>query len=456
MENKLKLILLFLFLVSCNSSEITVQNQRNNSSDDPINDTEVEEEAGFEAKLDTSFATNGIGIHGSAGKAKNIAYSSVVDSDGNTYAVGFTTPTGGSVVRTLAVWKFDSNGAIDTSFGNSGIYEYVGDSSTEDSEGYDIAFDADGKLVVVGYTESGGKARALAMRLSRSGVLDTSFGSSGYYIFSHINAGASEGERARCIQIDSSGSIYLAGQGYFSNDKSLKIWKLDSSGSLDTGFGTSGVWEHHGLGGGGGADKIFACKLHGSRLIIGGQTWGGSSHKVFIGKVDLNGNTDTSFGDASGFIVEDDIAGGLNRPDYLDHLEIRADGQILVSGRSHNGTDYDAYIYTIDFNGNRSSEKTMIFNDLKGNPGNDIILTSYYDSESETLLVGGYTMGDNSVQIGYVGKINTDDETLEIITEYEDVGSNTIRHFSSQDQKVFVIGTETNATTQDIIISRFK
>ncbi len=277
MKNNLKFIFLFLFLVGCNSSEITVQNQRNNTSDNSNNDNEVvEEEIGFEAKLDASFVTNGIGTYGSAGKAKNIAYSSVVDSDGNTYAVGFTTPTGGSVVRTLAVWKFDSNGAIDTSFGNSGIYEYVGDSSTEDSEGYDIEFDANGKLVVVGYTESSGKARALAIRLSTSGVLDTSFGSSGYYIFSHINAGSSEGERARCVQIDSSGSIYLAGQGYYVNDKSLKIWKLDSNGALVTGFGTSGVWEFHSPAGSNGSDKIFACKLHGSRLIIGGQTWRGS------------------------------------------------------------------------------------------------------------------------------------------------------------------------------------
>lgn len=456
MENKLKFILLFLFLVSCNGSEITVQNQRNNTSDDIDNNTDVEEEVLFEAKLDTSFGTNGISTYGSAGMSKNIAFSSVMDSDGNTYAVGFTVPTTGSTVRTLAIWKFDSDGAIDTSFANSGLYQYAGDSSAEASEGYDIEFDANGKLVVVGYTESSGKARALAIRLSTTGVLDTSFGSSGYYIFSHADAGSSEGERARCVQIDSSGSIYLAGQGYYVNDKSLKVWKLDSSGALVTGFGTSGVWEYQSPAGGNGSDKIFGCKLHGSRLIIGGQSWGGASHTMFIGKVDLNGNTDTSFGDASGFIVEDDIAGGVNRPDTLDFLDVRDDGQIVVSGRSHNGTDYDAYIYTIDFNGNRSSENTMVFNDLKGNPGNDNIMTSYYDSESETLLVGGYTMGDNSIQIGYVGKINLDDETLEIITEYEDVGSSTIRHFNFQDQKAYVIGTETNATTQDIIISRFK
>lgn len=444
MLNKLW-FLIFLFLISCDSSDITVKNNKSNNN---LSNK-------FSNILDETFANSGTLLLSDATENKVIK-SSVIDSSGNIYLAGHTQliSTG---LKTLSVWKVDNTGSVDTSFATGGRYVYEGSSNDEDSEALDIKLDSNQRPIVSGFTEDSNRARTLAIRLTTSGSLDTTFGSSGYYIYTHPNAGTSEGERARCLDIDSSGNIYLGGQGYFNNDKSLKVWKLALDGSLDTSFATSGLWNSHGLGGGGGADKIIDCKIHNNSLIIAGYTWGGSSagkHKAFIGKISLSGVVDTSFAD-NGFAILDDLAGSANQNDLIDSLTITNSGIIYVSGRSSNGVDNDAFIYSIGIDGNESNSSLSIYNDVLNNPGSDNIYDIKYLESDESLIVCGSSLGDNSVSVGFVGKIK--ENNLNITKEYEDLnGNSSLNSISLFQNNVYVSGSQSNVSSKSLVLSKFK
>jgi len=109
--------------------------------------------------LDTSFGNGGklttpvgptTGLFGSQDQARGLA----VQSDGKIIAAGFATPTG--FVGYFAVVRYTSTGVLDATFGTNGVRTttIVG----VDDEGYSMALQPDGKIVVAGWSESDGTA----------------------------------------------------------------------------------------------------------------------------------------------------------------------------------------------------------------------------------------------------------------------------------------------------------
>lgn len=85
----------------------------------------------------------------------------------------------------VAVYKFNPNGTPDISFGNNGIsichYADIGF-----SEPYDMAVQADGKIIVVGHSSYTGQTvtDSTIYRLNPNGTFDNTFGENGRVIFS--------------------------------------------------------------------------------------------------------------------------------------------------------------------------------------------------------------------------------------------------------------------------------
>lgn len=164
--------------------------------------------------LDTTFNTTGqIVLGGSTSVANALA----INSDNSIFVGGNyrTTPISSAVAHILA------DGTLDTSFGTSGLTVvdpkpgFYGVSSI-----WALKLDANGNLVTVGsiaYDAAGGQF--VAMRFSQAGVLDTSFGTSG---FDFVKFGTSSNySTSVAIQDDGKivgGGYYLeAGKTYFAN-----------------------------------------------------------------------------------------------------------------------------------------------------------------------------------------------------------------------------------------------
>src|SRR5262249_39979668 len=110
--------------------------------------------AGYNAdgSLDTTgFGTNGF-VDTDFGTIRDAAMAPAIQADGKILAVGFT----GGTAFDFAVARYNTDGSLDTTgFGTGG--KVVTDFGTNDDEARAVAIQADGKIVVAGYTHTGGQ-----------------------------------------------------------------------------------------------------------------------------------------------------------------------------------------------------------------------------------------------------------------------------------------------------------
>jgi uncharacterized delta-60 repeat protein len=265
--------------------------------------------------LDTSFGGKGTGIVlTNIGKNTNDhAYSVGLQTDGKIVVAGAT----GS---NLALLRYTSSGALDSSFGTGGkvttafavdfgcgcvnwidlgldtssldpnagkivvvarepatglptlVARYTGNGSLDTSfaggAGYDslsnlkipsVAIQSNGAIVVAG-NPSGGMGLD---RLNPDGSFDTTFGSGGVVV---VSPPANTSYSARDVTIQSNGQIVVAGF-YSATTQSFLVARFNSAdGSLDTSFGTSGIASS----GSSAAGTVAVALEPDSRIVVAG------------------------------------------------------------------------------------------------------------------------------------------------------------------------------------------
>src|SRR5205814_3777910 len=155
-------------------------------------------------QLDTSFGTNGWAQIDMGGEYE-IAYGVAVQSDGKIVLAGETLDfdTGSD---DFGVARLTSSGHLDSSFGSSGFV--FTDFGGEFDQAASVSIQSDGKIVVSGVASVGGHSRFAIARYCSNGNLDSSF--KGGMVTLAINSEAS----ASAMAIDSQGRFVLAGFTY--------------------------------------------------------------------------------------------------------------------------------------------------------------------------------------------------------------------------------------------------
>src|SRR5262249_34207685 len=153
--------------------------------------------------LDTSFnetgkATADFGAH-------DYGRSVAVHGDGRIVVTGYTTKSYESK-KECALACFKANGSLDTTFNGTGkvTTNFGGDGN---AEGRSVAVQTDGKIVVVGYATAGNTEEFALARYNADGTLDTSFGDSGQVM---TDVGIS-GSNATGVALQKDGKIVVAG-----------------------------------------------------------------------------------------------------------------------------------------------------------------------------------------------------------------------------------------------------
>jgi len=215
--------------------------------------------------LDTSFG-GGDGITQSP--LLGAAYGVTVDENDNIYTAGVGTG--------INVVKYDSNGNLDLSFSGDGVFVYNNPSGGGSAN--DIIIDANGNVVITGYLDSGTDRDMLVMRLTPTGVLDTTFGSGQGYITHHNAASGNGNDIGNALTIDSDGNILAIGTSVGANTD-LALWKISPTGSLVTSFGNGdGFVTFDGLAGKSGFDMGNGLALTDSgKLAATGMSEGAST-----------------------------------------------------------------------------------------------------------------------------------------------------------------------------------
>lgn len=348
--------------------------------------------------LDPTFGTGGIVTHHNAagGNLHDNAYWLTQDSTGKIVVSGRS--ENASLNYDMAVWRYDTAGVLDTTFGTNGIVVHNGAAGGNSYDsGYSITTDSSNRLLVGGgSTNASGNSDMVIWRYSANGTLDTTFGTNGIVVHSDA-LGVNAAERATCIAVDPSGKILAAGYGVNPQGNSdLPVWRFNSDGTVDTTFGTNGVVVHQNAAGGNGHDSggSITVDLSGKIFIAGASQNTNNNYDMVIWKYDTNGVLDPTFGTA-GIVVHNNAAGG-NGDDGAGPLVIDSYGKILVTGYSVNASgNNDLAIWRYNSDGTLDTSfgtnGIVTHNNAAGGNGDDRGGAIALDASGK-ILVGGYSV----------------------------------------------------------------
>jgi uncharacterized delta-60 repeat protein len=214
----------------------------------------------------------------------------VVQADGKPVAVG-TRYVGW---HALVVFRLNTDGSLDSSFGTEGVVTVAGSPGT-DLSGTSLVLGAEGRIIVAG-TQGG---RLLVMRLLPDGAPDASFGSDGSFVW---DAATLIDMIPKIVRLGTGGyrvMVNVAREvpgGYPVSD--CRVLALTESGAPDAGFGTGGL-----------SSEVVAVPPSGNhcssiglqqdgRAIVAGSTYG-DPMRGFAARLLSTGGADTLFAAAA-------------------------------------------------------------------------------------------------------------------------------------------------------------
>ena len=284
--------------------------------------------------LDTTFGTGGLVVN-DLGSTSDRAFEVVIQSDGKIITAGDTIRSGTG--QDFALVRYNSNGALDTSFGANGrVTTDFGGVDMADS----LAIQADGKIVVAGSKELAGTSVFALARYNPNGSLDSSFGSQG-----KVTTAIGIDDGARDVAIQSDGLIVAAGFYSVAVGNGVRaeiaLTRYLDTGALDPAFGLRGVVTlpvTGGLGVGDWWDPSVAIQANGKIVVAGTKAPADYPNTDFLlTRVNGDGSLDTTFG--TGGVVTTDVGPTFsvtNSDDVPNAVAIQADGKIVAAGRHFN------------------------------------------------------------------------------------------------------------------------
>ena len=181
-----------------------------------------------DGSLDNSFGTGGLVTTDHGPKFLELGYAVAVQPDDKIVVAGGT--LSGLSGTELVLERYNVDGSLDNSFGTGGR---AADNFAAGAVGNDVAIQTDGKIVVVGSSNSD---FALA-RYNIDGNLDSSFGTGGMVTTDF----ASGSDSISSVTIQPDGKIVVAGYAQTGSNYDLALARYNTNGGLDNTFGTGGM-----------------------------------------------------------------------------------------------------------------------------------------------------------------------------------------------------------------------
>jgi uncharacterized delta-60 repeat protein len=185
------------------------------------------------------FLDQGFGIHGQVivpdpGRGQQMAVKDVaVQTDGKIVVAGTIQ---GDTNKDFGLMRFNADGSVDTSFGNSG---QVQTNFGFDDVANSLAIQPDGKIVVAGSSAIYIFKEFTVARYNSDGTADGSFGPDGHVTTSFQDIGGLGGSEANSVALQPDGKIVAAGSFHQSATQNtyFGLARYNSDGSLDNSFG---------------------------------------------------------------------------------------------------------------------------------------------------------------------------------------------------------------------------
>lgn len=251
-----------------------------------------------DGSVDSSFGLNGVVLLNlSQGEANGSSYVSdnfggiVLDNE-NRLLVHGAKKRDGAFDTDFALVRLTSNGVLDTSFAQNGIF-------TLDLEGNSASPKPpvvlpDGSILGAGYQNAKGIVVPVIYKLNEQGQLDSRYGKGG--VFSQAVLSAVTEVYAVSLQ---GTSIVTVGYGRNSPQESLDFLSLRilENGTLDTSYGTSGGYTRVDADGYNDNGRNMTVLPDGRILMIGGGRYASNSSEGMMVVLSADGQPDENFGE---------------------------------------------------------------------------------------------------------------------------------------------------------------
>ncbi|KAA3621455.1 MAG: hypothetical protein DWQ02_27700, partial [Bacteroidetes bacterium] len=194
---------------------------------------------GQAGELDIGFADNGI-LEWDASGAFDRGQAIAVQPDGK-IVVALNGAFPNSNGSDIGVVRINEDGSHDTSFGNEGVYFYSNPSGLDAAT--DVIILEDEKILVSGWISQGGAfSDFVVIQLNTDGTPDASFGTEGVKSWSIFEDGSAD--IANCLAVTEEGKILVGGQSRLPLDSyhSNVICRLNPDGMIDSTFGSNGIY----------------------------------------------------------------------------------------------------------------------------------------------------------------------------------------------------------------------
>ncbi|MCX7211794.1 MAG: Ig-like domain-containing protein [Burkholderiales bacterium] len=286
-----------------------------------------------DGSLDTSFDGDGKLIL-PVGSSLDYGQSVTVQADGKILVAGYSLNSG---TYDFSLIRLNSDGSTDSAFGSGGKLVVPVGSSNDVS--YSVVVQPDGKILIAGASYNGTDLDFSLIRVNADGSLDTSFDGDGKLV---LPIGSSN-DVASSLTVQPDGKILVAGTSSGTNSD-FSVIRLNADGVLDSAFGTGGKLI---VPVGSGEDAAYSLTLQpDGKILVAGYSFNGTDNDFSLIRLTADGWLDGSFGSGGRLLIP--LGSGQ---DETRSLTLQPDGKILVAGFSFNGSDTDFSVVRLNADG---------------------------------------------------------------------------------------------------------
>lgn len=318
-------------------------------------------------------------------------------------------------------------GSLDLTFGNAG--KVITSIASGQDRANGVAIQADGKIVVVGFSNSSISGKDFSIvRYKIDGSLDSTFGINGI-VTTDLQLGSDD--VANSVALQTNGKIVLGGYSDNGSDRNGAIVRYTAEGLIDSTFGNNGIvltdFENNQQ------DEIRVLKIHGitGNIVVGGATViTTTKSKPVIARYLPNGVLDSSFA-ANGIKLLWVTNLDYQYLFYVEDLVVQSNGKISAVGwRDFPSMSWEADYWACKMNSDGTLDETFStdgVNVYNGSfNGNDKAYAMLLKPDGNILMAGGgYTVSleYNATlrEINSSGTVGGLTATLEFNTSSDDI-----------------------------------
>lgn len=346
-----------------------------------------------DGSLDASFGSGGMVITDKG--INDVALGAALQADGKILVTGYSSFSG---TNDFFLFRYESDGDLDPTFGTGGM-SLTDIAGSSNDLGHKVALQSDGKIVVVGLSWIAAQNRLIVVRYLSDGSIDTSYGSSG----KTQTAGSYGSELSLDIQPDDQA---LVGTTISTGNSNFIALRYATTGVLDASFGTGGITNYD-FASSSWDQGNFLLRRPDGKILIGGTTDAGGSYDLAAILLADNGVIDTTFGSSGKVNIGTPIY-QLSDDEILG-MALQSDGKVLAGGRTNAGSSEDFTLVRFNIDGS-----------LDTNFGTGGSITKNFGGNSSENAVAVAELSDGKILVAGYSDVNGSNDV--VLVRYTSVG----------------------------------